>query len=205
MPAKSIMHLFSIPVGIFIILMTFGCGSITDHQDATGPGGENRVEAAGDFSAPIPSTLARHLVTGGGLTAQVIVDGGAPVNMTVDVAGNKVNGTIGALQGGSHTIEIVYFINGDEVARGSKSVTVAAGATTTVSFAASDLRYTDTDKDGFTNLAEMERGTDWNNPTGKPAAELPRSSANYVLNDTMGVSPTDGKTTVVGVSSSSSY
>jgi len=205
-------NLLNILLGVLIIFTAIGCGSSATQQQTSEGTGTDTKEIA-NFSAPLPTELARHLVTGSVLSAQVIIDKGSAsqkiIDLNVDVAGNKVSGTIGDLKAGTHSFDIVYYISSGgtkvEVASSTKNIVVAAGTTTPVTFAPSDLRYIDTDRDGFTNLTELESGTGWNDASLRPKAELPRSSSNYVLSDTMGVSPTDGKTTVVGESKSADY
>lgn len=202
--------------GLILILAAFGCSSNVTQQETKRSPETEAIKSAENFSAPIPLALSRHLVTGDKLSAKLIIDKGTgtekTVTLTVDSAGNKISGTVDNLKAGTHTFDIVYYIDSGgtlvEVAAATQRVPVAAGPKTSptpVTFAASDLRYTDSDGDGLTNLAELEIGTKYNDAADRPKTELLRSSQNYVLSDTMGVNPTEGKTTVVGESKSANY
>ena len=209
-------HIISVLTGLVMILVTFGCSSNVTQQETKGSPETEAIKSAENFSAPIPLALSRHLVTGDKLSAKLIIDKGTStektVTLKVESASNKISGTVDDLTAGTHTFDIVYYIDSGgtlvEVATARQSVPVAAGPKTSptpVTFAASDLRYTDSDGDGLTNLAELEIGTKFNDAADRPKTELLRSSQNYVLSDTMGINPTEGKTTVVGGSKSANY
>jgi hypothetical protein len=174
-------------------LNLLGCGSAADP-----PGTDMAGEQAGsseNFSTPLSVRLQKHLTSN--LTAEVIVDGGAPIPLTIDIAGKRVIGPVGDLSPGNHIFEIRYAINGVLVASGTASAVISAGQNTIVTI--TSLRYPDSDGDGFTNLAELEifgfTSVAWNDPNTRPLAEIPRFSANYVMTDAIGTSPTVGAST----------
>lgn len=225
-------HTFVILTCLSIILTISGCGSNTTNQKINGENKADNSKSTQNFSVPLPPSLSKHLVSGDKLSAVLIIDKGTKSEQTrqliVNHTTNKVIGTVDDLEAGTHSFEIVYYIDSGgkpvEVATAKTNATVAAGpntAPTPITFAGSDLRYTDSDGDGLTNLAELEIGTKYNDPADRPITdllrssqnyvlsdiqtELLRSSLNYVLSDTQGVNPTDGKTTVVGESKSANY
>ncbi|MFY9268745.1 MAG: hypothetical protein WAO55_03230 [Candidatus Manganitrophaceae bacterium] len=192
---------YFIPALLFLGILSLtlpGCG-----PSAESPGGGPAGEGFGspeNFSVPLPARLQKHLTSN--LTAEVIVDGGGPIPLTVDIPGKRVTGTLGNLAPGNHTFEIRYAMNGIPVATGAASATITAGQNTAVTI--TSLRYPDSDGDGFTNLAELEifgfTSVAWNDRNSRPAAEIPRSSANYVMTDVIGTSPTVGTSTSVNYS-----
>lgn len=181
-------------IGLLSALLLFlaACGQGVDPQ----PGGAG-LEPGNNFSAPLPGRLQKQF--NGTLTAQIVVDGGAPVGLTVDLAGNTVTGQINDLSPGNHTFVINYFLSGVIVATASTTGTITAGGTTPIAFASNSIIYPDTDGDGFTNLAEIESNTLPNDPNSRPPGEGPRHSTNYVMADIMGISP------VVGDATSTAY
>lgn len=180
----------------FLILAA--CGEGVDPQSNTLPTGSD--EGAGNgFSVPLPARLQK--IVNGTLTAEVVLDGGAPIPLAVEA--NNVTGQINDLSVGNHTFVINYFVNGVLVATASTTGNITAGATTAIIFAANTIRYPDNDGDGFTNLAEVEIGTDPNNSADRPPAESPRHSTNYILADIIGISPAVGGDG--GVASSADY
>ena len=175
-------------LGMVMIFLAFGCGESSDHADPTAWSTET-------FSASIPARIPTYLLSD--LTAEVRVDGGPAISLTVDTANGRVQGTITDLAPGAHTVEIYFYVSGVLVATGSTTATVVSGQATQVSF--DMFYYPDEDGDGWTNLAELEVGTAWNDAASRPPSEIPRSSANYVLSDVVGISP------VIGASLSTNY
>lgn len=170
-------------LGLFLLLLTTGCGQDFD------PGMEGEIGPAGEnFSTPIPGLIGREklVLTPGELTAEVVVDGGSPTALDVDLDNKKVSGTIEDLSEGDHTFVVNYYINNVLVASGEQTAFIQAGTNTTV--AIPSIRYPDSDGDGFTNLAELESGTDPLLASSRPPSEFPRFSKNYVLFDVAGLS-----------------
>ena len=164
-----------------VLALVVGCGSGSPSTTptTTGPSGE-------DFSTAIPLLLQSHTVAGSPnvLSATVSVDGGAPTALTVNLTAKTVSGQIDNLSAGTHAFVITYAVNGVTVATASGSADIVAGATRPVAFGVP--RYFDEDHDGFTNLAEIEIGTNPRLATDRPKAEIPRFSQKYVLSDVAG-------------------
>jgi hypothetical protein len=179
-------------VALALFVVGCGSGSPSSTPTTTGPSGE-------DFSTAIPLLLQSHTVAGSTnvLSATVSVDGGAPTALAVNLTTKTVSGQIDQLSAGTHTFVITYTVNGVNVATASGSADIVAGATRPVAFGVP--RYFDEDNDGFTNLAEIEIGTNPRSATSRPASEIPRFSQKYVLSDVA------GGVLVGGSSSSASY
>lgn len=200
------LYLFSFFYSFLMIVLVTGCGS---------GGGGNPVSpgtpggGAINFSSLIPAPLVKYLGAGSKLSASVIADNKAPLDLSVDGIAGEVAGIIPDIPDGSHEFEVIYYVEDGagkkvEVMRGSRTVIATAGSAVNLEYGPKDLRYADTDSDGFTNLAELGSGTGWDDINSRPVAEIPRSSPNYVLSDSAAGSP-EGKTTVVGESSSANY
>ena len=147
------------------LLFSSGCGSSPDSPRQ--PAG---ITPRGNFSAPLPGQL--HSVSTDllpSLSAQVSVDGGTPIKLTVDPSNNQVIGNIDNLSEGNHTFTITYTINTVVVATASATATITAGTNTPVAFTANALTYPDDDKDGWTNLSELKNGSDPINGSDQPS------------------------------------
>lgn len=212
-------RLFGIYLAILIAIISFGCGSNSGTQltnkDSKG------TQSASNFSATIPSTLNRHLLKEGKLSAELTIVYNKDGTIVEDkkpltISGNTVTGTFTELTAdasNSYTFTIDYYITKDD----GSTVRIATGSVKHFVEATPDnkprevkintIYYLDDDRDGFTNLAELELGTyTKSGEVGiRPNAELPRSSTNYILIDTMGKSPSDGKSTVIGQFKSTNY
>ncbi len=190
---------------ILIIILTTGCGAGGGNPASPGiPGGGSL-----NFSSAIPVPLVKYDGSGSKLSASVIADNKAPLDLSVDGIAGKVTVTIPDIEGGTHEFKVIYYIEDGtgkkvEVMRGSRTVITTAGSAVNIEYGPNDLDYADTDGDGFTNLAELGSGTGWDDISSRPVAEIPRSSPNYVLSDSAAGSP-EGKSTVVGESSSANY
>lgn len=117
-----------------------------------------------------PQALTGALITD--LRAYVILDDGAPIELTVN-DDNTISGTISNVPVGQHAMQIVYYVlaSGFDtvLARTTKSFTVELGQTTTVTIEDSDLdRNIDDDNDGFTNLAEVRIGSNAHDAADTP-------------------------------------
>ena len=150
------------------------------------------------ISLPFPEALQKHTYAGL-LKAEIVVDGGGAVPLIVDLTQNKITGEIGNVASGEHVFVIRYYLGSTLVATATKKGIVTANATTVLNFLATDILYVDDDQDGFTNLAELDIGTNHLLASSRPSAERPRFSKNYVVSDTAGISP------VGGVSTSTNY
>jgi hypothetical protein len=174
-------------IGILLTLLLSSCGQTT--ESPKGNLDPNRGER---LSIPVPIQLQKHLSNE--MIAEIVVVGtGQTFPLVVDRATRTVTGTIDGVPIGEHTFELYFYINGIKVATARTAATIVANSTVLISFAS--LTYPDNDGDGFTNLAELEAGTDPNNAGSHPPAELPRASANYVMADLIGISPFVGTST----------
>lgn len=191
---------------ILMITLVTGCGA---------GGGGNPVSPGTTGGGTInvlsglPAALVKYIGAGSKLSAQVIADSKAPVDLNVDGTAGKFTGTLDGIQDGSHEFEVIYYIEDGtgkkvEVMRGSRTVVTTAGSAVNIEYGPNDLDYADTDGDGFTNLAELGSGTGWDDISSRPVTEIPKSSQNYVLSDSVAGSP-EGKSTVAGESSSANY
>ncbi len=200
------LYLLAFFSSILMIILVSGCssGGGGNHVSPITPGGGDI-----NFSSLLPSALVKYSGAGSKLSASVIADNKSPVDLSLDGAAGKVTGTIPDIPDGSHKFDVVYYLEDGagkkvEVIRGNRTVVINAGSAVNLEFSPKDLSYQDTDGDGFTNLAELGSGTGWDDMNSRPVAEVPRSSPNYVLSDSADGSP-EGKTTVVGESSSADY
>jgi hypothetical protein len=173
-----------IVISSFIFLFS-GCGPDREFSQ-----GHN--DNAESFSMPVPARLQKHLFNEM-LANIVVLDTGETFDLVIDHTNKTVSGTIRNIRSGPHTFELNFVIRRIKVATSRTTATIVKGTTVLISFAS--LTYPDDDGDGFTNLAELEAGTDPNDAGSHPPAELPRSSANYVMTDVIGISPFVGTST----------
>jgi hypothetical protein len=206
-------------VALLIAIIGFGCGSNSSTQSTNKD--SKGTQPASKFSATIPSTLNRHWLKEGKLRAELTIvynkDGTVVADkQPLTISGNTVTGEFKELTAdasNSYTFTIDYYITRDDDSR----VKIATGSVKHFVEATPDnkprevkiitIYYLDDDRDGFTNLAELELGTYTKSGEQgiRPNAELPRSSTNYTFIDTMGITPSDGKTTVIGQFKSTNY
>lgn len=173
--------------GILLMLYLSGCGQTTESpRGDLGPNGGERL------SIPVPIQLQKHL-SNGMLAQVVVVDTGQIFELSIDHSTRTVSGTISSVPEGAHLFELNFYIQGIKVATARTIATIVANSMVLISFAS--LTYPDNDGDGFTNLAELEAGTDANNAGSHPPAEVPRASANYAMSDVIGISPFVGTAT----------
>ena len=173
-----------------LLFLLAACG-----QEVSTQQGAMVSETGKNFSAPLPIRLLK--VFNGTLSAEVAVDGGVPILLTIDPGGTAVSGRIDNLSPGNHVFVIKYFIAGHGnkvmIATATTNATITAEAVTAVAFSLNGMIYPDDDHDGFTNLAEVEVGTDPNNAADHPPGEWLRNSANYALNSVIGISSVVGE------------
>ncbi|GEM_PF-855150 len=87
----------------------------------------------GGFTLPLPSALKKHQ-SGKNITAQLIVNGGTPIDMTVDLENDRVTATTGALSPGTHSFIIQYFLDGALIATAASEAEIIAGQNTNIVF-----------------------------------------------------------------------
>src|SRR3989338_6745265 len=169
-------RIMALCITVLIAISSFGCGSNSTTQSTEKKTAD--TQSAENLSVPLPPELERHLITDTKLTAQLIIDNDTtkPIDLTVNTTNKTVTGNIDKVKGGTHTFEIIYYITDDsgnkvKVASASTNAVVAAGTNTPISFPQSSIRYFDDDKDGFTNLAELEMGTKYDDASSKRVAE----------------------------------
>jgi hypothetical protein len=126
------------------------------------------------------------------LTASVLVDGDRSFPLEVNCVAGTVSGMIPGLAPGKHTFELRFMLRGVLVAEAETSGDIASGQNTSIGFAPGALLFPDTDDDGWTNLAELTVGTDYQLASSVPESSVRRRSANYAIADVVGVVPVIG-------------
>jgi len=144
------------------------------------------MSAEGNFSTPLPKSLQKHRA---GLTAEVEVlnESGTLVKtvaLAIDLETHQVSGRIDGLLIGNYIFTIRYHINGVLVAEQATTGIVNEDGETAIAFDA--LEFPDEDGDGFTNLAEVQFGSNPLVKSSKPPAEIFRFSSSYAMTDTVG-------------------
>ena len=135
---RMTMRIFSLLIlGLITALAAAGCGSSSSPHSGSGS----------VFSAPISAELLGIAPgTTENLTANVIVDPGTPnertVPLTVNSATDTVDGTVDGLTSGTHVFQIVFLVNGNEVASSTISANITPGQTTQVAFDPSSIQLT---------------------------------------------------------------
>lgn len=112
---------------LLLSLFLTQCGK-TQQQSNTGT-----VKPDGTFSLTVPSSLQKHR-TGQNFSAQLVVDDGAPIEMTVDLENDQVTATTGPLSPGTHTFVIHYFLDGALVASATSQAQIISGQNTHIVF-----------------------------------------------------------------------
>lgn len=190
---------FRLLLGGLVLLAAAGCGS----------GGGGGAGGGADLTVPLSARLATSLVAAGQLSAEAVVDGTRVVPLTVSFATRSVSGKIPDVPEGDHTLEIVYFINDGgtrvEVARATTTVHVTGGKTVKPPIGGRALIFVDSDHDGFTDLSELELGTDFADRTSFPKAQDIRSSKDYIVADGVAGTAGSGLSVASGRSTSAKY
>ena len=165
MPRSFIHSLLTTPYSLmtrgfmgFILLLAFGCQALEDSEPKSTIGPE------GAISIIMPSSLTAFAECTS-ITAEVVVDDGTPIPLTVDCSTETVSGTIDDLEAGEHTFVINYFASGFLVGTASTNATITADETTLVVFDSTDLAFPDDDADGVNNLDELTLGSDPTDPS----------------------------------------
>ena len=146
-------------VGILAILVSFGC------SQATEPG----ISQA-NFSVPLDESLTAQYICAN-LTAEVVVDTGPPVPLTVDPLCSEITGTVTGLSAGDHTFTLnfyVFYLSTQVLVatQTTPPITIVVGNNPPVDFTLVPMTYPDSDGDGLSNLEEVNAGTDPYNSSG---------------------------------------
>lgn len=115
-------------VAITLLFSVSACSSASDDSSAGMLGSE------GDFTSSIPKEAMSHLCPNDGLSAQLVIDEGTPIDLAVDCAAGVVTGEVSDLPEGEYTFTINYFIDGVMVATASTTTNIIAGDTVAVNF-----------------------------------------------------------------------
>jgi hypothetical protein len=126
------------------------------------------------------------------LTAQVVVDGGTAVPLTVDCLAGTVSGTVPGLTPGNHRFNLQFLYEGVLVATAITTGTIASNQNTPIAFPPGSLAFLDTDDDGWTDLAELIAGTEPQLATSFPDSSVRRQSADFAIADVAGTIPVIG-------------
>ncbi len=182
-------RLYPIVAILSFFLFFYGCGETSNRQSS----GSGSMTAGGEFSTALPKPLQKHRV---GLSAEVqIVKDDGTVDRTeplfIDTDTHQLSGRVDGLLTGAYTFTIRYSLNGVLVATETSQGVVSENATASVGFAS--LTFLDDDGDGFTNLAELQFGTNHQLASSKPPAEIFRFSSSYAMTDIAGISPLGGQ------------
>ena len=179
---------------VFVLVLAQACGGGIESTDNIG---------SVRISQEMPPSLIRSLGSSMDIGAQVVVDGGTPKNITLNLVEQTVSGIVSDLSSNKHSFDLEFF------ARESNSIVVLARATIEAEVQANQeilitfltFHYPDDDLDGFTNLAELVAGTLLTDAGSKPDSDQSASSANYLVFDQAGISITDSSIVVGNVSS----
>jgi len=153
----------------FIIALLFACSSANDDSGKVTHDGKNLL-----VHFVTPAALTGSLIQD--LKANIVINNASPIELLVN-PDNTISGTISNVTPGEHDLLITYYVVlsslPTSLATVKKSVTIVAGETTQVTITDGDLdKNIDADSDGYTNLAELNIGTDPNNRNDMPGGEL---------------------------------
>ncbi len=120
------------PFGGFYLLLILSffliqCGKDTK-QTMTGT-----QTSDGNFALSLPSKIKKHQ-NGNNITAQLIINGGSPINMTIDLDNDQVTATTGELTPGLHSFVIQYFLDGALITTATSQAQIVAGQNTNIVF-----------------------------------------------------------------------
>ncbi|NOX91028.1 MAG: hypothetical protein GXP18_00830, partial [Gammaproteobacteria bacterium] len=138
-----------------------------------GPDSQQGVISDGKLSAPLPKAIIARSINGSTLIVDMVINGDTdnPLrieNLDVDTDAGTFSGGVPGFSAGTYTLSLVYSIVDSaqiivEVIRTSDiTVTVVANEDTPADFSSSNIFYTDTDGDTFSNLDELKVGADIN-------------------------------------------
>lgn len=192
------------PLIACLVVLLMACNS--GGGDSPSPSADKPNDQV-SVSSTVPSSLTMRQQGNTTLLAQLRIDNGSPLDMAVDANNDQVSVTMDALTGGDYTFSLLYRFDVNttvvDIAQAEVTQTIVYGQDIDLVFSA--LTYLDDDLDGFTNLAELAAGTDWNDMLDKPLAEFPRGSSSYVIADIVVPNPTKEGAVVAGSAASTNY
>jgi len=148
---------------LFLVLTTTGCGG---GSESNPPPAEPQTTSSMQLPVGINAST---LPVNGALHAYISVDGGSRQELSVDLGAQTVSGSLNGISPGNHIfiIEVVFIYNDNtEVMLGSANISMdVSTGNNSLAVTSGDYDTTfDDDGDGVSNLAEMNTGTDPNNP-----------------------------------------
>ncbi len=193
-------HPITLTVSMVFFILLAGCGG----GDGGGGGGEQGEDPLVGITAPVPELLIKKIASGVKVTANAELENGSVTQLTANTAGDSLQGDI-FHNTGQRGVKVTYFLDGVKVAEVDTEVTVNADSSIIVVFERKNLRYLDSDGDGFTTLAELERGTDYEDFDSHPKPTGQAASQSYTLEDAAWKNPSTGLNLVLGRASSRDY
>lgn len=153
----------------FAFALLFACSSSENNTDKVTHDGKNLL-----VNFVTPAALLESLIQD--LKVNIIINDATPIELLVN-PDNTISGTISNITPGDYDLIINYYVVlsslQTSLATVQKSVTVVAGETTRVTIVDSDLdKNIDADGDGYTNLAELNIGTDPHDKNDTPGGGL---------------------------------
>jgi len=152
-------------ITVLLMVVINGCGQ----NDSQG-----KVTVTKDaLSAPLPGLLVGLALDETNLIVEVIIDGGVSQscrNLSVDTVAGSFSCEI-TLAKGSHTLALVYYSRDATYGKVQLSSTsaidinIVGGEPASADFGAATLSYDDGDKDGISNLEELDEGSDPTEPS----------------------------------------
>lgn len=183
-------------LAVLLVLLTLltACGGGVD---------KSRLNiGSGDLVIEFPYSLERHLTESMQVLAVLTLDDNKTYNLNVNIAEKYVSGNIDDISKGPHTLAIEYFTveNVGQFSIATEKIRINVGDIEILSSSFDEFVYSDDDKDGVTNIAELQLGTDPLDANSKPAAHGVHASNNYHVDDQI-----INTSTVIGKSQSANY
>lgn len=181
------------------MMLVAGCGA------GGGAGGGN--PAAKDFKIDLPTQLVHHQVPGGALVAEAHLENGSVFDLYVDPATGAIWDSL-RHSGTALALDIVFLIddgvNRTEVGRATVNLNWTDPLLAEAALSASDVQFSNSDQDGFTDLMELALGSDHTDSASHPKVGNRRTAFSYVVVDAMG-SINGSESTVSGDRASTNY
>lgn len=179
-----------------IVLFVSACGVATNESSLNIGTGQIIIE--------FPASLDRQLSESTEVIAKISVDGGSKTELSIDRNKMLLTGKIDKVSKGDHDLKVFYYYrntqSGVETLIATTDIHINVGDRQIVALDSHNIVYLDDDRDGVTNLAEIQLGTDLNDPQSTPPAHGSHASQNYAIKDNI-----ISSTIVVGTTSSTNY